>query len=211
MAKANFKRIANSSDIDTLPVEDGAFIVTGDGKSYVDYDENRISVCGTPDSEMSSTSTNTVQNNTIKAYVDNKTSPNILTAVLTANYTIQESGNYEQLPLGQSIKIGSKLSLNNSGGIVIGAGVNYIRVNSNVSYNSVASSGVKWNTIYKNNTVAYTCPIQASARVSIANTGGLIAVNEGDIIYLKVSGSTGDVIRSEGEAKYTYLTAEVVS
>lgn len=73
MAKVNFKRIQNSSQIDNLPVEDGAFIVTGDGKSYVDYDNNRIPTSGTPDTEMSDTSHNTVENKVIKEYVDNNT------------------------------------------------------------------------------------------------------------------------------------------
>lgn len=73
MAKVNFKRIQNSSQIDNLPVEDGAFIVTGDGKSYVDYGSNRIPTSGTPDDEMSDTSRNTVENKVIKEYIDNNT------------------------------------------------------------------------------------------------------------------------------------------
>ena len=73
MAKVNFKRIQNSSQIDNLPVEDGAFIVTGDGKSYIDYGTDRIPTSGTPDVEMSDTSHNTVENKVIKEYVDNNT------------------------------------------------------------------------------------------------------------------------------------------
>lgn len=74
MAKVKFKRISSSSQINNLPVEDGAFIVTGDGKSYVDYDNNRIPTSGTPDTEMSDTSRNTVENKVIKEYIDNVSS-----------------------------------------------------------------------------------------------------------------------------------------
>lgn len=70
MAKVNFKRIQNSNQIDNLPVEDGAFIVTGDGKSYIDYDNDRIPTNGTLDSEMSDTSRNAVENKVVKEYVD---------------------------------------------------------------------------------------------------------------------------------------------
>lgn len=74
MAKVNFKRIQNSSQIDNLPVEDGSFIVTGDGKTYVDYGTSRIPTSGTPDSTMSDSSRNTVENKVVKEYVDGEIS-----------------------------------------------------------------------------------------------------------------------------------------
>ena len=70
MAKASFKRIEDSSTIDDIDIEDGAFIVTGDGKAYVDFGTNRIPTSGTPDSQMSDVSRNTVENKVIKEYVD---------------------------------------------------------------------------------------------------------------------------------------------
>lgn len=72
MAKVNFKRIEDSNLIDDYPIEDGSFWVTGDGKTYVDYDDQRISIAGTPDTQMSDISRNTVENNVIKDYVDNE-------------------------------------------------------------------------------------------------------------------------------------------
>ena len=72
MAKVLFKRIEDSANINNIEIEDGSFIVTGDGKTYVDYGEDRIPTSGTPDTEMSDRSTNTVENNVIKEYVDNK-------------------------------------------------------------------------------------------------------------------------------------------
>lgn len=70
MAKVNFKRIENSANIDSISVEDGNFIVTGDGKSYIDYGTERVPTNGTLDTEMSDTSRNGVENKVIKQYVD---------------------------------------------------------------------------------------------------------------------------------------------
>ena len=70
MAKVLFKRIEDSANINNIEIEDGSFIVTGDGKIYVDYGEDRIPTSGTPDTEMSDRSRNTVENNVIKNYVD---------------------------------------------------------------------------------------------------------------------------------------------
>lgn len=70
MAKVLFKRVESSDYIDNINVEDGNFIVTGDGRSYIDYGENRIAIAGTPDTTMSDISTNAVANKTVKEYVD---------------------------------------------------------------------------------------------------------------------------------------------
>ena len=72
MAKVNFKRIENSENINTIDINDGNFIVTGDGKSYIDYGTDRNPTSGTPDMEMSDSSRNTVENKVIKEYVDDK-------------------------------------------------------------------------------------------------------------------------------------------
>lgn len=70
MSKITFNRIESSTSINDYPIEDGSFWVTGDGKSYIDYGENRIPIAGTPDAQMSDTSRNTVENKVIKEYVD---------------------------------------------------------------------------------------------------------------------------------------------
>lgn len=70
MAKVQFKRVENVDDLDSIPVEDGNFVVTGDGKTYVDYGNERKGIGGTPDNEMSDFSTNSVENKVIKKYID---------------------------------------------------------------------------------------------------------------------------------------------
>lgn len=75
MANVLFKRVEDSTQLDNMPVVDGSFYVTGDGKSFIDYNGERLPVGGTPDTEMSDRSRNTVENNVIKQYVDNSIIP----------------------------------------------------------------------------------------------------------------------------------------
>lgn len=86
MATVNFKRISSSANIDSVPIQDGNFIVTGDGKSYIDYGEDRIGTSGTIDNAMSDSSTNAVENNVIKEYVDD--------SVSALDYELLTSGNW---------------------------------------------------------------------------------------------------------------------
>ena len=44
MAKVQFKRIENSSNINSVPVVDGQLIYTKDGKQYMDYDTTRVNI-----------------------------------------------------------------------------------------------------------------------------------------------------------------------
>lgn len=90
MAKVNFKRVTTDNDVSKIPIEDGNFIVTKQGKTYVDFDSSRIPTSGTPDIEMSDTSTNTVENKVIKKYVDN----NIQIIRESCDFTIETDGNW---------------------------------------------------------------------------------------------------------------------
>lgn len=71
-AKVSFKRISDSGLIGNVLIEDGSIIVTGDGKTYVDFGETRVPILGTLDSYMSDRSQNAVENQAIKAYIDEK-------------------------------------------------------------------------------------------------------------------------------------------
>ena len=70
MANVLFKRLEDSSELDNIPIVDGSLYITKDGKTFIDYDDDRIPVGGTPDDEMSDRSSNTVENKVIKKYVD---------------------------------------------------------------------------------------------------------------------------------------------
>ena len=95
MAVVNFKRIEDSANINNIDIEDGAFIVTGDGKTFVDYGTDRVATSGTPDLQMSGTSRNTVENRVIKQYVDTLDSKVSSVVSTDANgWTIIEHDNY---------------------------------------------------------------------------------------------------------------------
>lgn len=90
MAKVKFKRIQDSSDIQNVNIEDGSFIITGDGKSYIDYGNERVPTNGTPDTEMSDISHNSVENKVVKKYVDD----NISTINDDLGYEVVTSGEW---------------------------------------------------------------------------------------------------------------------
>lgn len=73
MAKVKFIRKETKEQINNLDIVDGQFIVCKDGSAYVDYGNERKGLGGTPDTSVSDTSTNSVQNKVIKEYVDTKT------------------------------------------------------------------------------------------------------------------------------------------
>lgn len=132
----------------------------------------------------------------------------IITAFFTSNHTLTSS-NYETLPLANNVKVGSKLTLSTQNNvIVIGNDVSKVKISAKVSFNSVASSGVKWLTIYNGTSASSANPMTLSARSMIYATDTVIEVQSGDSIALKVQGTSGDVIRS-GWA-YTNITVEVV-
>ena len=70
MAEVKFKRLLNSSQINSIPISDGNFIITKDGKQYIDYDNDRVLFGIVTDTEMDDESQNAVENRIIKEYVD---------------------------------------------------------------------------------------------------------------------------------------------
>lgn len=78
MAKVDFKRVKTNAEVNNIDIKDGNFIVTGEGKTFIDYENERKAIGGTTDIEMSDTSTNSVENRVIKQYVDENSVKNIL-------------------------------------------------------------------------------------------------------------------------------------
>lgn len=134
---------------------------------------------------------------------------NIITASITSIFTLTASSTYLKLPLDTSISVGTKLTLDTTNhNIVIGAGVSKIKISAKVSFDSIASSGVKWLTIYKNNESAIANPRNVTGRDLIWSTDTLVEVQENDIIWLGVFGSNNDKIRNA--IGYSNVTIEVV-
>lgn len=96
MAKVVFKRTQTNAEIDNIPILDGQLIYSGEGKSYIDYGTNRVPINGTPDSSISSSSTNPVENHVIKEYVDTQ-----INNILTPNFTILWTNSNPTQPFAQ--------------------------------------------------------------------------------------------------------------
>lgn len=144
-----------------------------------------------------------------KQYVDTLTENNIMSAYFTSNYTLPATSTYYKLPINSSVSVGTKLTLDTTNhNIVIGSGVSKVKISAKVCYNTLASSGDKWLTVYRNTDSISANPRNLSGRDLIYATTFLVNVQENDIIYFSVFGTKNDVIRAD--IAYSNLTVEVV-
>lgn len=138
-------------------------------------------------------------------------SKDVISIIGNPNYTISSTGAYEKVPLNIiSSQIGNNFSLNNNNQIVCKKS-GYIKINANINYTSINTSGVKWAGVFinNNNTITANSYGVASQRLTLSITTFLIKVNANDVIDVRVYGNQGDTIRNDNLA-YTYLTCEYV-
>ncbi len=140
----------------------------------------------------------------------------ILKAILaTDNTTITSFKDYDVVlvPLIQYIKMGNKLSFSN-GKIVIGSGVNYIRISAQVMMSYIPSSlGIMGLSVYITNSQVYTnYGIRTSSDFLTYNAPGLIfPVKAGDTVsvhvYIEPSGTS---VKLRKYSQSTFLQVEVI-
>lgn len=139
----------------------------------------------------------------------------ICTARLTSNYSLTASNAYETLPLEEWLTIGDKLSVNEDGNIVIGAGVNRIKINANARMTT--GTGLKYLTIQNSNgqqllqTINY--KPSASGYLALSLSDAIFPVTEGETLRLRVYGASGDTIAGASQEYgmlVTYMTVEVI-
>lgn len=140
----------------------------------------------------------------------------ILKAILaTDNTTITSSKDYDYVlvPLKQYIKMGNKLSFSN-GKIVIGSGVNYIRISAQVMMSYIPSSlRIMGLAVYITNSQVYTnYGIRTSSDFLTYNAPGMIfPAKAGDtvsvFIYIEPSGTT---VKLRKYSQSTFLQVEVI-
>ena len=140
----------------------------------------------------------------------------ILKAILaTDNTTITSSQDYDAVlvPLKQYIKMGNKLSFSN-GKIVIGSGVNYIRISAQVMMSYLPSSlGIMGLTVYITNSQVYTnYGIRTSSDFLTYNAPGMIfPAKAGDTVsvhvYIEPSGTS---VKLRKYSQSTFLQVEVI-
>lgn len=138
----------------------------------------------------------------------------IITTNIKNNMTIT-STDYTKIPFKEIYKIGSKLSITEDGEILIGAGINYIKVTANVLYVSL-KSGIKNIKVFKNNLQKSTVyknfggTSAAAITDTLAIPCNIIQVAEGDLISLRVKGDINDLVGGQGDEAATFLTIEAV-
>lgn len=140
----------------------------------------------------------------------------ILKAILaTDNTTITSAQDYDAVlvPLEQYIKMGNKLSFSN-GKIVIGSGVNYIRISAQVMMSYIPSSlRIMGLAVYITNSQVYTnYGIRTSSDFLTYNAPGMIfPVKAGDtvsvFIYIEPSGTS---VKLRKYSQSTFLQVEVI-
>lgn len=140
----------------------------------------------------------------------------ILKAILaTDNTTITSSQDYDAVlvPLKQYIKMGNKLSFSN-GKIVIGSGVNYIRISAQVMMSYIPSSlGIMGLAVYITNSQVYTnYGIRTSSDFLTYNAPGMIfPAKAGDTVsihvYIEPSGTS---VKLRKYSQSTFLQVEVI-
>lgn len=160
---------------------------------------------------LNATNLNQLQTNVENAI--NSLQNNIIHATIAQNQASSSifklsSSNAENLTLIDAIVVGNKLSLEN-GKIVIGSGVNHIKVSANVYYFANVTTGRKGLYCTKNTSTA----IQSSQKIeepycSFGFAEGYISVQEGDTIGLSSRGTANDEIYC-GESS-TWITVEVI-
>lgn len=176
MANVKFKRIANSSTINDYPVDDGSFWVTGDGKSYIDYGQNRVPTNGTLDNQMSDTSRNGVENKVIKEYVDDYVDEKVLSVYSSTETEIGKWINNK--PIYR--KVLTFTTGNSAGNISVPIDVDNIEMFTNITgftYNSSNGEQRILPNVYYDMNGIYTIGVYLVRRNSISITYGSSRTN----------------------------------
>lgn len=143
---------------------------------------------------------------------------NVMTASLNANVTNLAVNTYTIVPLNASNGVGSKLTLQSDGGILIGANVSKILVSGRASIQGSATTGrrhlrVMKNSYTNNNTLAWSQDdFGASVTEDIVITPTVGNVQEGDVVYLwYYVPNSADTLGGNAYGCRTSMTIEVIS
>lgn len=127
-----------------------------------------------------------------------------------ANQNLAAADTYEPIKWTHATSVGSGLSLNTDGAIVIGDGVHVVRVSGQLTVGAQAN-GMKYGAIWMN---ANTHLSRAQAQITTAApqtinfAPKLVNVSPGDVIAMRLYGAQGDVMY--GGTMQSYFTVEAV-
>ncbi len=117
-----------------------------------------------------------------------------------------------ELPTKHSVLLGSRLSINGDGQVVIGSGVSYVKICASIyAYNGFTDGDLVHCNIRKNNTIVYASMARISGSyLTISGAEKIISVTEGDVLKLCALNQTGGRGVISGNSNATYMTVEVV-
>lgn len=128
-----------------------------------------------------------------------------------SNQNLTVADTYEIIKWTHATTVGTGLSLNSDGGIVIGEGVNVVRISGQATVGA-QSNGMKVAAIWTNTSNAHLSRTQAY--VSTANpqtinfAPKLVSVSPGNVLTVRLYGAQGDVLY--GGTMQSYFTVEAV-
>ena len=103
--RVSYVRRATTTELDSVPVQDGQILLSGEGANYVDYKLQRLGIGGPADGSMSDTSQNAIQNKVVKSYIDERNVKREYTRVATDLNNLMITGNYSTLTTTTNIPV----------------------------------------------------------------------------------------------------------
>jgi hypothetical protein len=129
----------------------------------------------------------------------------------TSNQNLTASDAYEVVKWTHATTVGSGLSLNSAGGIVIGEGVSVVRVSGQITCGAQIN-GMKVAAIWTSTSNAHLSRTQAYVNTANPQTINfapkLVNVSQGNVLTVRVYGASGDVVY--GGSMQSYFTVEAV-
>ena len=129
----------------------------------------------------------------------------------SSNQNLTEADTYEIIKWTTTTSVGTGLSLNSSGGIVIGEGVSVVRISGQITAGA-QSNGMKVAAIWINTSNSHLS--RSQAYISTANpqtinfAPKLVSVSPGNVLTVRFYGASGDVVY--GGSMQSYFTVEAV-
>lgn len=128
-----------------------------------------------------------------------------------SNQNLTAADTYEIIKWTHATTVGTGLSLNSDGGIVIGAGVNVVRISGQITAGA-QSNGMKVGAIWINTSNAHLSRTQAYVTTANPQTINfapkLVSVSPGNVLTVRLYGAQGDVLY--GGTMQSYFTVEAV-
>ena len=129
----------------------------------------------------------------------------------SSNQNLISANTYEIIDWTTATTVGTGLSLNSDGGIVIGAGITAVRISGQVTVGA-QTNGMKVAAIWTNTSSSHL--VRSQAYISTANpqtinfAPKLVSVSPGNVLTVRLYGAQGDVLY--GGSMQSYFTVEAV-